>query len=100
MSHLLTVEQTARILSVSSKQLIRLTNDGEIPFINIGRGMRKIRRYEPADIEAFKSQRKTTECQFISERITKTASIPMNSAYKVVDFQATLARSRSERRGK
>ena len=100
MSQLLTVEQTAKILSVSSKQLIRLTNDGEIPFINIGRGGRKVRRYEPSDIEAFKSQRKITECQFTSERITKTASTPMSFGYKVVDFQATLAKSRSERRGK
>lgn len=47
---LLTPEQAAEALSISHRQLIYFTDDGELPFINIGRGARKIRRYDPVDI--------------------------------------------------
>ncbi|MPR61293.1 helix-turn-helix domain-containing protein [Ochrobactrum intermedium] len=97
---LLTPEQAAEALSISHRQLIYLTDDGELPFINIGRGARKIRRYDPADIEAFKNQRKKTECQSTSEKTARTERTPTSSRYAVVDFRATLAKSRSEKRAR
>lgn len=97
---LMTPEQAAEALSISHRHLIYLTDDGELPFINIGRGMRKIRRYDPADIEAFKNQRKTSECQFTSEKTVRTAPTRMSSGYAVIDFRATREKLRNERRSK
>ncbi|NKX16251.1 helix-turn-helix domain-containing protein [Ochrobactrum pseudogrignonense] len=65
---LLTPEQAAEALSISHRHLIHLTDDGELPFINIGRGMRKIRRYEPADIEAFKTNGRPQNASFHPKR--------------------------------
>ncbi|MDT6938574.1 helix-turn-helix domain-containing protein [Brucella pseudogrignonensis] len=47
--NLLTPEQTAEALSISVRHLLHLTSDGETPFVNVGRGLRTIRRYDPAD---------------------------------------------------
>jgi DNA-binding transcriptional MerR regulator len=39
-------------LGISSRQLRDLTDDGLLPFINVGRRKKRpARRYEPADIE-------------------------------------------------
>lgn len=57
---LLTLEQAAEALSVSVRHLLHLTTDGEIPFVNVGRGLRMTRPYEPEDIQAFIESRKVT----------------------------------------
>lgn len=57
---MLTLEQAAEALSVSVRHLLHLTTDGEIPFVNVGRGLRMTRPYEPEDIQAFIESRKVT----------------------------------------
>lgn len=55
---LLTPREAAESLGISDRQLRDLTDDGKIPFINVGRGAtRPARRYETADVEAFKTLR-------------------------------------------
>ncbi|MBA8843981.1 hypothetical protein FHW02_002033 [Ochrobactrum sp. RH1CCR137] len=57
---LLTPEQAASELAISTRQLRDLTVSGEIRYINIGNGSaRETRRYEPADIEDFKNRRRS-----------------------------------------
>lgn len=82
---LMTPEEAAAALGISGRQLRDLTADGAIPYIDIGRGKREARRYEPSDIEAFKSERRKTACPSISvpaQRRTATTS-----ASKVYDIQ-------------
>nr|DAF66318.1 MAG TPA: helix-turn-helix domain protein [Caudoviricetes sp.] len=93
---LLTMKQAAEALAISVRHLINLSEDGEIPFVNVGRGTRKIRRYDPVDIEAFKNQRKTdrtTEQQPASSR-----RVPHSSPLAIVDFRALLEERRSTKR--
>jgi len=93
---LLTPELAAEELGISSRQLRELTYEGAIPFINVGRGDRPSRRYDMADIEAFKAERKTTLCPSSSAQVqTRTAS---TSASKVLDIQAILAARIKEKR--
>lgn len=95
---LLTVKQAAEALAISVRHLINLSEDGEIPFVNVGRGTRKIRRYDPADIEAFTSQRKTfgvAEQQPASSR-----RVPRSSPLTIVDFRAVLEKRRANRKRK
>lgn len=57
---LLTPKAAAALLAISTRQLRDLTIDGQIPFVDVGRGTKRpSRRYDPADIEAFKAARKT-----------------------------------------
>lgn len=83
---LLTPKQAAVELGVSTAQLTRLTIDGELPSINIGRGVKRpSRRYDPADIEAFKAVRRTIECRSTSARAPRPIS--MTSTSNVEDLQ-------------
>ncbi|GHC79649.1 hypothetical protein GCM10010136_32390 [Limoniibacter endophyticus] len=95
---LLTPDQAAEALSISTRHLLHLTDDGALPFINIGRGARTIRRYEPADIEAFKNLRKQTTCQSTFERTARPERIRTSFKSPVADFQAALERRRSGKR--
>lgn len=92
---LLTPRQAAAQLAISSRQLRDLSLDGEIPFINVGRGDRHARRYEMSDLEAFKAERRTISCRSSSAPALKRTAT--TSGMKVIDFQATLAAQRSEK---
>lgn len=100
MKPLLTIDQAAEVLSISVRQLLYLTQDGALPYINIGRGMRMMRRYDPVDLQAFMQERKKSECQSSLEKTRKMVRTPMSSNYKVVDFQETLARRRNAKQGR
>src|SRR5688500_13899779 len=80
---LLTPEEAARELAVSTKHLRNLT---EIPYVNIGVGTRERRRYKPEDLEAFIEARSKTPCQPTSG--TVKSSTPMTSVIVGIDFQA------------
>lgn len=93
---LLTMKQAAEALAISVRHLINLSEDGAIPYVNVGRGTRKIRRYDPADIEAFKNQRKTVGVA--EQQPASSSPVPHSSPLTIVDFRALLEESRSKKR--
>ncbi|MBE0563981.1 MAG: helix-turn-helix domain-containing protein [Ochrobactrum anthropi] len=93
---LLTMKQAAEALAISVRHLINLSEDGEIPYVNVGRGTRKIRRYDPADIETFKNQRKTPTAN--ERQPTPSSRTRRSSPRAIVDFRALLEESRSRKR--
>lgn len=54
MEKLLATWQVADLLGVSETTVVKLGNDGEIPFMVIGKRSRK---YKPSDIEAFQDRK-------------------------------------------
>jgi excisionase family DNA binding protein len=86
---LLTPEKAAEELGISGRQLRDLSADGKIPFIDVGRGGRPARRYDPADIQAFISERRTISCPSSNAPAPKRTAT--TSASKVFDIQAILA---------
>lgn len=54
LSPLLTLEQTARMLSVSPKTIRRLVGGGQLPCVRVGR----VLRFQPADLFRFVEARK------------------------------------------
>jgi excisionase family DNA binding protein len=93
---LLTPEQAASELGISDRQLRDLSSDGAIPFINVGRGNRPARRYEPSDIEAFKAERRRSSCQSTNAPARKRTATTSSS--RVLDIQEILAARQSEKR--
>lgn len=93
---LLTPAQVRAELGISDRQLRDLTDDGALPFINIGRGSRRAARYDPSDIEAFKAQRKNQICR--SSNAPARKRTPMTSNLGVLDFQEERKRLRSAKR--
>ncbi|WP_248127312.1 helix-turn-helix domain-containing protein [Brucella pituitosa] len=86
--NLLTPEQAAEALSISVRHLLYLTKDGEIPFVNVGRGQRTIRRYDPADIQAFIESRKVTEVPPEATVSVRTSKRQKFEQYAPLDFKA------------
>jgi excisionase family DNA binding protein len=62
-----TSREAAGALSVSERTLWKLTNEGDIPCVRIGRAV----RYDPADIRAWIDARKS-----IAQRPEITAELP------------------------
>ncbi|WP_083982397.1 helix-turn-helix domain-containing protein [Devosia soli] len=83
---LLTPKQVREMLNISDRQLRDLTEDGAIPFIDIGRGARRAARYDRADIEAFMAQRKRLLCRSSNDQAP--IPTPTTSMSKVIDFRA------------
>jgi uncharacterized protein with von Willebrand factor type A (vWA) domain len=97
MSELLTPSEAADKIGVSTAQLTRLTLDGELPSINVGRGKKRpMRRYLPADIEHFLEQRRTVACPSTGEKARPRSR--STSGSKVIDFRETLEKHRSAKR--
>jgi len=93
---LMTPAQARAELGISDTQLRDLTDDGEIPFINVGRGSKRAtRRYDPSDIEAFKAARRRVECRSISDPVP--APTPTISSSGAVDLAEIRARRKSEK---
>lgn len=91
---LLTPKQAAAELGISQDQLLKLTERGALPYVNIGLGAkRQARRYEPDDIGAFKVARRKVECPSTGAPARKPT--PMTSGYRVVDFSAERKKRRS-----
>ena len=95
---LLTPEQAAEALSVSVRQLLYLTSDGEIPFVNVGRGLRMIRRYDPADIQAFIESRKVTHTPREPTAPVRTPKHQKFEQYQPIDFKALREELRAKKR--
>jgi excisionase family DNA binding protein len=92
---LLTPDEAAKELGISSKQLRELCTNGKLPFIDVGLGERPARRYEPSDIEAFKAERRTITCPSSKDQAPKLT--PTISGSKVYDIQAILAARQKEK---
>src|ERR1700680_307026 len=72
-------KEAARRLDITEEQLSALARDGEISYINVGRGTKRpSRRYTDQDLEAFKERRRRREaCLYTgpkSHRSTNTIS--------------------------
>ncbi len=90
---LLTPEQAASELAISTRQLRDLTVSGEIRYINISNGSaRETRRYDPADIEDFKTRRKST-----GGKTVRVTSRTKSDFIDTTDFQRRLEELRSKR---
>lgn len=86
MTALLSPPEAARELCISEKQLRALTCAGRIRYVNIGLGeKREARRYDPADLEAFREARKCQSTSAPANRNTRSTSVIDAS-----DFQARL----------
>ncbi|MEP2977999.1 MAG: helix-turn-helix domain-containing protein [Lentilitoribacter sp.] len=92
-SELLKPKEAAAILSISTRQLTDLVNDGKIKFINIGRGdIRPTRRFEQSDLDEYKEQNK---CLSTKERVKKPTR--MTSGAIQYDIQAIRAKRQKEK---
>lgn len=96
MRRLLTPKEAAGLLAISDRQLRDLANQGHIAFVNVGRGNRPTRRYDPVDIEAFMLARKSVANPPIVAGGRSTAH---SQTIDASDFQARLdarAKARSQ----
>lgn len=85
---LLTPKQAADRLTITVDQLSGLVQDGEITYINVGRGKKRPRRrYTIPDLDDFEERRRRREaCQFT--RPKSRPSISTISKSEVVGFTA------------
>src|SRR5258705_13788823 len=61
-ANLLDAKQAAKWLNITEDQLVALVYDGEISYINVGRGKKRPRRrFAEEDIEDFKERRRRRE---------------------------------------
>ena len=82
-------KDTARVLGVSVKTLNGHVRDGEIRYIDVGRGKKKIRRmFTEQDIHEFKERRARREvpCQSTNTKTARSTTSISNS--KVIGFTA------------
>ncbi|WP_294243183.1 helix-turn-helix domain-containing protein [uncultured Sphingomonas sp.] len=95
MTELLTPDQAAHRLSVCTKTLRRLRQDGHIRYVAITD--RKI-RYRPEDCDDYVASRarKAPECPSTSRKTRRIST--STSSSKVVDFTARQAQRASEQR--
>lgn len=84
--NLLTPQEAAERLAISTRQLRDLTQDGCIRFVNIGRGARLTRRYDPDDLAAFVEERKSWSSKVIPGRRRG----PTTSVFVDQDFRKRL----------
>lgn len=81
-SRLLTPEQAALRLNITNDQLSALTKDGEIAYINVGRGKKRPRRrYKEEFINEFEARRTRREvpCQYTGTSVRRTISTTSNT---------------------
>lgn len=93
---LMTPREAAEKLHVTTDQLRGFVHDGELRYVNIGRGKKRDRMmFKPIDIEEFverRTQRKVAPC--LSTNLKSPHSIGTISSAEVVGFTAR----RNERR--
>src|SRR5690606_7509500 len=96
MTPLLTPAEARKQLGISPSQLRSLTDDGHIPFINVGLGEKRAsRRYDPADLAAFIAARRETKCRSTSAPAPQP--IRTISSSGAVDLAEIRARRKSEK---
>jgi hypothetical protein len=88
---LLNSNETARRLRITEEQLGALVHDGEISYINVGRGKKRPRRrFTEEDIAEFLERRRRREaCQSISLKSRRTGTT--TSGTVVIGFTAQRA---------
>ncbi|MDX0802512.1 helix-turn-helix domain-containing protein [Sinorhizobium medicae] len=95
---LLTPEQAAEFLAISTRQLRDLADAGYLAFVNIGLGERPTRRYLPTDLAAFVEARRVAP----GASKQRTAATGPSTTFKLADFAALreeLRRKRQQKRG-
>jgi predicted site-specific integrase-resolvase len=98
MSPLRPPKSAAQALGVSVKTLNGFVRDGEIRYIDVGRGKKEIRRmFTDEDLEEFKQRRARREvpCQSTSTKTARSTTTISNS--KVIGFMARRALRANER---
>jgi Helix-turn-helix domain len=98
---LLTPKMAARSLGISVKTLTAHADDGEIRYINVGRGKKnKRRKYTRADLEEFNERRarRDVKCQSINtKRARTTTSISSTEAGGFMALRAAQANEKLKR---
>src|SRR4051812_34280885 len=96
MSVLLTHHDTARRLGITKEQLTAFVQDGEIAYINVGRGKKRPRRrYTEQDISEFLERRRRREaCLSIATSERRTTSSISRST--VIGFMARQSAHRAK----
>lgn len=96
---LLTPEQAAQELSISTAQLRAVTNKGHIRYVNIGLGeKRESRRYALEDLTEFIERRSRRECRSTSAPASR--STVTTSYIDASDFLARLDARRNAKQKK
>jgi len=99
MTPLRTPRSAANWLGVSVKTLRGLVQDGELRYVNVGRGKKNIRRmFADEDLQDFKKRRTTMDapCQSIGTK-TRHSTITTSSS-AAIGFTARRALKTSEKR--
>ncbi|MDX1201056.1 helix-turn-helix domain-containing protein [Sinorhizobium medicae] len=81
---LLTPQQAAEFLAISTRQLRDLADAGYLAFVNIGLGRRQTRRYLPTDLAAFVEARRVAP----GASKQRTAATGASKTFKLADFAA------------
>jgi excisionase family DNA binding protein len=101
MSALLSADEAAEQLQMSTKTLRRHVKDGTIGYIVTGRGFQRQRiAFDPVDIEAFKSERRrrSPPCQSTAPRVTPSTTSTSKSV--VIGFMERRRQAIAERQSK
>lgn len=95
MPELLKPAEAAKYLAIGEKLLKWHVERGELLAVDVGRGVKKRRlRYDPADLDAFKSKRKTSARPCQSGNV-KTESFNSISGSNVIALAEALASGKS-----
>jgi excisionase family DNA binding protein len=91
MTTLLTLKEAAARLKCTTDQVLGLVDDGELKYINVGRGKVKPRyRFAETDIDDFLDRRRTREepkeCLFTREKVRRITNSIAGS--KVIGLEA------------
>lgn len=93
---LLTSEEAAAMLSVSTKTLREFVRAGDIAYVPLGRGKSKPRLgFHMDDINDFIRGRRTRECLSISQKTVRTTTSTSKS--EVIGFMALQAQRTAEK---
>jgi excisionase family DNA binding protein len=88
-AELLILDQAAAYLNVTADQVTAFVQDGELRFINVGRGSKRPRyRFTIEDLQEFIQQRKRKEIQCLSTNPRSRLSMPSTFKSEVIGFTA------------
>lgn len=95
---LLTLGEAGKVLGEEEKTVRKHVDDGELPYIALGRGLRRIRRMiHPDDLATFIEHRRRTAATCPSTSLKARPSTTMISKSNVVAFTDQLAAERSRK---
>lgn len=95
--NLLRMNEVAARLAISVRQLRQLIADGSLPYVNVGRGLKRPSyRFRPADIREFVSARVQTAAA--RPRLGTGRRSKMLKPIEVIDFAQLRAEARAKRK--